>query len=431
MSQTELEHLGDRIRRLRQERSLSQAELAGQDYSAAYISHLEKAKRRPSPQALEYIAGRLGVDVQHLATGRDPDMDLRLRVEVDRAIAQIHSGHADTARVELEALLERGGDLGLDEVCARAQEALALVAQRAGRLDEALERLSAAEECLGEVLPERMTPIVTARARCFFARGDSSGAIHVLERHLLDLTADGEGDPTALLQTYSALIGPYHEAGLKERAAQVAEAGFKLAALVEDPEHVACLHINRAQILLDKGHSSDAMHSLSQAEDLFTQIGWQDSAIKAAIASATAAVETGDLDRGERLIRRAVKRLDAESSVVDRVRSLNLLARIARLRGNPEEALTHLAEVELLDNVPRFEHAWSRREAGLSHRALNDLDRAKDAFMEALELYRAANAATAIATTAGLVGDVLVELDRTDEALTIYRTGLAAIEDLH
>jgi hypothetical protein len=49
---------------------------------------------------------------------------------------------------------------------------------------------------------------------------------------------------------------------------------------------------------------------------------------------------------------------------------------------------------------------------------------------QALDIYQGAGAADQVATTAGLLGDVLVELGRSDEALSVYRDGLDAVEDL-
>lgn len=423
--------LGARIRRLRRDRGLSQAELAAPQYSAAYVSHLEKGKRNPSPRALEHVAERLGVKVEHLITGRDPDLDLRLRVEVDRAMASIHSGETEEARSELLRLLNKAKKLRLEEVCARSEEGLALIAQRAGRWDEVFERLDAAEAYVRDEVTERRTPIVTARARTYFLAGDTSRAIHELERHLLELNRDEAADPTALLQTYSALIGPYFEAGFRERAAEVAEAGHQLAAVVEDAEHVACLHINRAQILLDKGRRREALRSLTKADELFNQIGWRDSAIKASVALATAAVEVGNLDRAERVVTDTLQRLEEFPSVVDKARALNLLARIERLRGNPQQGLAHLHSVDHdLSGVPKLELAWTRREAGLCHLDLDEPKKAHEQFEAALKLYAETNSPIAVATTSALVGDALVRLGKTKQALSVYRDGLSAVEDL-
>ena len=63
------ETLGQRLRRLRKERGLSQRDLASPGISYAYISRIEAGARTPSVKALRKIAGKLGVTVEHLEVG--------------------------------------------------------------------------------------------------------------------------------------------------------------------------------------------------------------------------------------------------------------------------------------------------------------------------------------------------------------------------
>src|SRR5881296_3137320 len=89
-----VETVGQRLRRLRYERGLSQRELASPGVSYAYISRIEGGARRPSVKALRQLAPKLGVSVEYLETGRDlrevderelrlADAELRLRLADD------------------------------------------------------------------------------------------------------------------------------------------------------------------------------------------------------------------------------------------------------------------------------------------------------------------------------------------------------------
>jgi tetratricopeptide (TPR) repeat protein len=410
---------------------MSQQDLAAGNYSAAYISHLEKGRRSPSPDALDHIAQRLGVAADYLLTGRDPDLDLRLQLAVDRAIARIHAGELQAAHDELQDIHRRAAKQHFLRAASGADHGLGLIAQRQGRWEDALDHFQRAEALLGAEPPEARTPLVTARGRCLFAMNAISHAIHVLETHLVELSEAGSPDPTALLQVYSALIGPYFEAGFKERAASVAQDAHGLEARVQDPEHLACLNINRAQILLEDGHRDAAMRSLARAEDLFKQIGWRDAAAKAAVAQATAAVETGDLTVGQRQALAALAELEHTPSTLDKARTLNLLARIERLRKRPRDALAHLDTVgKVLGGRRSMEQAWRLREAALCHIDIGDSEAAHELLHEALEIYRTAKAPDQVATTAAYLGDVLRALGRTEEAVGVYRAALAQVEDL-
>lgn len=65
------ETVGERLRRLRIERGLSQRELAAPGVTYAYISRIEAGTRTPSVKALRRVAPRLGVSVDYLETGVD------------------------------------------------------------------------------------------------------------------------------------------------------------------------------------------------------------------------------------------------------------------------------------------------------------------------------------------------------------------------
>src|SRR5919199_691426 len=98
------ETIGQRLRRLRLERGLSQRDLAEPGVSYAYISRIEADARRPSLKALRILARRLRVSPEYLETGlelRDLDdrelrlaeaeLDLLLGEELDRP-AELFAG---------------------------------------------------------------------------------------------------------------------------------------------------------------------------------------------------------------------------------------------------------------------------------------------------------------------------------------------------
>ena len=65
------ESIGQRLRRLREERGLSQRELSEPGISYGYISRIEAGARRPSLTALRKLATRLGLTALYLETGSD------------------------------------------------------------------------------------------------------------------------------------------------------------------------------------------------------------------------------------------------------------------------------------------------------------------------------------------------------------------------
>lgn len=98
--------IGGRIKQRRLAAGLTQASLAGDRYTKAYISALEHGLAKPSMAALNYLAPRLGTTPAALLVDRDPVWE---RVEADLAMA---SGDWLTALDAYADLLEVTADRG-------------------------------------------------------------------------------------------------------------------------------------------------------------------------------------------------------------------------------------------------------------------------------------------------------------------------------
>src|SRR5919109_2867931 len=109
------ETVGQRIRRLRLAKGLSQRQLAGPGVGYAYISRIERGDRNPSVPALRYIAGKLGVDPDYLESGEAipaaKERELRL---VDAEIGLRMGGDLDTIEETLRGMLREDIPDGLD-----------------------------------------------------------------------------------------------------------------------------------------------------------------------------------------------------------------------------------------------------------------------------------------------------------------------------
>jgi transcriptional regulator with XRE-family HTH domain len=104
---------GERLRAAREERGLSQTQMGGDRYSASYISHLERDRRRPSPAAVEYLAERLRMHAEELAS---PPTTALAQAQLDVTISYLRVQDAflrhdfeaviaDTTAIAVEAAL--------------------------------------------------------------------------------------------------------------------------------------------------------------------------------------------------------------------------------------------------------------------------------------------------------------------------------------
>jgi tetratricopeptide (TPR) repeat protein len=120
--------VGLRLREARLRGHLTQAQLAGERYTKAYVSALENALVKPSMTALEYLASRLGVTAAQLMADETPAWS---RLEADLMAA---AGDWQAAADAYRGLLEQASDSGIRAEILRG-EAEALV--RLGRYAEA------------------------------------------------------------------------------------------------------------------------------------------------------------------------------------------------------------------------------------------------------------------------------------------------------
>src|SRR5947207_10022658 len=100
------ETIGQRLKRLRLDRHMSQRELAAPGVSYAYISRIEASTRQPSVKALRKLAAKLGVSAGYLETGSelDPASARELRL-ADLELA-VRLGESDGVEQSLRTLLE-------------------------------------------------------------------------------------------------------------------------------------------------------------------------------------------------------------------------------------------------------------------------------------------------------------------------------------
>ncbi|MCX5400303.1 helix-turn-helix domain-containing protein [Streptomyces sp. NBC_00102] len=172
---------GRRLRALRVARALSQAELGGSEFSAAYLSRLESGARPPTTRVLEHLCARLGVVPADFAP---PVGSLLARVLA--AVTTVH-GSPRTAG-ELEEALRLDEEAGA-ALRWQAQWLLADCYHAEGRQDDEL-RLLRELVVLSDALD---LPYTQARSRIRLARrlcaaGDLPEARAVAERaHALSL----------------------------------------------------------------------------------------------------------------------------------------------------------------------------------------------------------------------------------------------------
>ncbi len=424
----EKDQLGTRLRRLRRGRGLTQRQLGAPRYTHAYISTIEAGRRRPSREALEHLASNLGVDVEELLTGRSPDVEPRLRLNLQEARIAVSEGRFDEADGKLGQIAREARRYELPRLEAKTEEIRGLWLQRVGRPEDALERYQRADELLQDEPPTARADAVDGKATCFAALGDVRYAIFLLESLLDEIERAGLKDPDALGRVHAGLTYFYLDLGLMRKAAGSAAELERLLPRVSDPARIAQMHMNVARQYLSAGHVEDATVSLQRAEDAYRQLGLLTEMGGAHLARGYVLSREEDLEGARRELEEARAIFERTSNTKDLSRALNELARVARLDGDVHGARVLLERsIALLGTGDDPELAYSHLELG---KVMVDLDaaRAEKHLRSAVELYERTEQPVGIAVSYRVLGDLLRGAGAAAGGGAAYRPGLIAVE---
>ena len=420
--------IGTRLRGLRLERGLTQRELGAPRYTHAYISTIEAGRRNPSRTAIEFLATKLGVDTEELATGRPPDLVVRLEMQLQDARVAVSDGRLDEAEQMFAHVAWDAGRFGLARLHARAEEGQALRRERAGDSTAALAQYRRSLELLADEPPTARADAVAGMARCLSALGDGRYAIHLLESLLDEIERAGPPDPNALARVHASLVDTYLDAGLYRHAAESAAELEHLSPRLTDPARVAQMHMNSAHLYLVQGKIEDAERSLQRAEDAYRQLSLRTELGGTFLARGYVLSRDGRMAEAREQLEQAIRVFDETGNEKDLVRALNELARVERLAGNARRARELLLRaIHTVGDSDAPIAAWAHRELALTVPEATP-DEAEKHLRIAIDLYARAEQSVDLAVTYRALGDVLDERGDREGAFEAYRTGILALE---
>jgi transcriptional regulator with XRE-family HTH domain len=194
------ESIGQRLRRLRIERGLSQQQLAASGLSAAHISRIESGKRQPSVRAIRLLAQGLPVSPEYLETGHIVTASESLELRLADVEVRIRFGE-DSSEVlaALEDIYREARRTGGSALLVRALADLGLVAASQGRYREAASHLERAVET-GEVHPATHSNVFVALGRTYWLLDDYESYAKLMEK-CLERLAGYPSEETAVART--------------------------------------------------------------------------------------------------------------------------------------------------------------------------------------------------------------------------------------
>jgi transcriptional regulator with XRE-family HTH domain len=405
------ETVGERLKRLRTERGLSQKDISAPGVGHAYISRIEEGERNPSLRALRLLAEKLGVTLEHLETGREIPLALERGYQLASAELALRLGsdaEAEQTLCELAAAELRNRRSG------RARAALGIYAAERGEHEQAIAQLEAATAA--GIRARERPDVYEALASCYLATGVSTKAIALLERCL----ATTAGDPILQIRYRAQLGGALHSSGDTQRARALVEQAAALAdefaaprlrvfhyrALAQaawekpTPER-ALAHARRALALLE---ALDDARQLAHSHRLCGELCSLDHEWEQALHH---------LNRAERLLEQTG---DSEQLGTVRAEQAKALAGL----GHSDEALARAGEAtDLLARdqriAPAAEHALA-----LAQAAAGDIDSADRSFLRASQAYEQRRRWRQAAGVAHDWGSALRQAHRPEQALDAF-----------
>jgi tetratricopeptide (TPR) repeat protein len=407
--------VGNRIRELRTARAMTQAALAGPDFSKGFISLLETGRTRISLRAAHVLAARLGVEVTDLLSGASADRQ-DMEFMLLRAEQELRAGNTATAteiaakwapkssgilrarfqRLQARALIEsptRTTDavklldealrafrsLGAKEFVARTLYDLARAHARLGAAGEAIHLALQAEQAIarGDVIDRSLElEIHQLLASAYYVLGDLSSAEIRAER--ARAVAEDAADPGALAKLYQSLALARYDQGDKEAALAYARKSIDAFDSLGQHEKVAETWNTLGWVFIKREQYGKAGEALDRADEIAREHGLTRLAAWTTLNRGAIALGRGNGREAKRLAEDAV---DKDGPRL-KARALLLRARAIASAGGS------LAEVRrAFEEAIALHKGENAREQARAHQAyadaLADRKQAADAYAEA------------------------------------------------
>jgi tetratricopeptide (TPR) repeat protein len=412
------ETIGERLKRLRLERGLSQRELAAPGVSYAYISRIEAGTRQPSVKALRRLATKLGVSAGYLETGSDLDPHEARELRLADLELAVRLGELDDVEERLEEAIDEALAAGDRPSATRARVTLSSLAYERGDFERAVALLEATLE-VEEFDPVEHFDIYGELGRAYAAAGRPQQAVSLFRR-CIDALADEGGDP-ALETRYATLLSyALSDMGDLGQAEEVVQKALDRVKDSADPYMRVRLYWSMARLAHAEGRASVALMNVRRAIALLQATDDTIHLARAHILAANITLGKGEADAAARHLDSAEHLLGVPVTTADLFEVKTLRARIATCEGRAPDA------VKLAREALALVGQGAAADEGLAWSALGDAltlngehSEADDAFGRAVALLEEQGRWRPAANACRAWAKMLRHMGREQEALDV------------
>ncbi len=419
--------VGQRIKTVRRQRGLSQAQLAHPELSDSYVSLIESGKRTPTPAVLELLAAKLECSLTYLLNGVTAEQMEELEVGLRFARLALENGEVEEARARFAELRADPSLAGLAGLRLDAEYGYALAAEACGDLEEAIEVHERLLESDDNLAAERRIAISLALCRCYRQQGDLSAAVRVGERML------GRQDrPTwsdELVELGATLLLAYIERGDLLRARQFSGELLAAAEQLGTPRATVAACWNAAIVAEQTRRGDEALALAERALAIHSENGDARNLarVRAAYAYLLLRIRPEEAETCRDLLVRAKGELsESSASITDRALCNVYLAKAELALGNNEKAAEYaIAALGKLKENARGPRAEARLVLGHAYLRLGRDDAAATELSAAAEWLDQAPASRSITQGWVTAAAALENLDDEGASAEAYQRALA------
>ncbi|MFI6597100.1 helix-turn-helix domain-containing protein [Nonomuraea sp. NPDC050536] len=339
--------VGLRIKTVRRQRGLSQAQLAHPELSDSYVSLIESGKRTPTPAVLELLAQKLDCSLSYLVNGVTAEQMEDIELALGYARLAMENGEISEARTRFAELLANNNLTGLQSLRQDTELGLALASEACGDHVEAIAILNQLRQ--EDITSERRIEIAIALCRAYRDSERLTEAVQVGEEILGSAARPAWSD--LLVELGATLLSAYLERGDLLRARQFAAELLNAADTLGTPRSTVAANWNAAYVASAAGHGDEALTFAERAMAVQAETGQPRNTARMRVALAQLHLRNrpGEAHIAREALRKAVAETSQTSvSTVDRARTMVELARAEIITGDIAEAAEHAADARAL-----------------------------------------------------------------------------------
>ncbi|MDF5755688.1 helix-turn-helix domain-containing protein [Spongiactinospora sp. TRM90649] len=337
--------VGQRIKTIRRQRGLSQAQLAHPELSDSYVSLIESGKRTPTSAVLELLANKLDCSLSYLVNGVTAEQMQELELELGYARIALENGEVSEARRRYADLVADNNVAGLVQFRLDAEFGLARAMEAGGDLDSAIATLNGLRASAGDSMtPERHVAVAIALSRCYRERGDFAAAVQVCEQILMGPVRPAWNDD--LVELGATLLAAYQLRGDLMRAKQFCAELIAAADLLGTPRATVAACWNGAMLAEALNQKEESLVLAERALAVHSENGDPRNLarVKLAYTYLRFRIRPDEAENcREALLRSQHELAETSAGSGDQARCERELSRVEFALGNFDEAVVHAA----------------------------------------------------------------------------------------